>query len=293
MIKIEREMNWQSYEELVKYIYEQLGKSSGVEILGWGPSCKIQGKYGEDYQIDVLTSHSDGVHTYKTAIECKFWNKKVGKDPISKLLTIIEETEIDKGVIVSKLGFTRGAQLFADRKNISLVELREPVDNDWNGLIKDIYINLIYYVDKIYDLEINLEGNKNKEGKLIIPSYDVYVHINKKSALLNDILDNVINVNTSNIDTDLSDFYWTEECSQKNEEKAYNLKFPENTTLVFPGGEGEYKMREIRFKVRQIEHTNVIEIHGEDYVSMIMDVIFENKKFAIRRDGIVHPFSRQ
>ncbi len=285
-------MNWQLYEELVKYIYEQLGKSSGVEILGWGPSCKIQGKYGEDYQIDVLTSHSDGVHTYKTAIECKFWNKKVGKDPISKLLTIIEETEIDKGVIVSKLGFTRGAQLFADRKNISLVELREPVDSDWDSLIKDTHVNLVYCMDEIYDVEINLEGNKNKEGKLIIPSYDVYVHINKKFALLNNILNNVINANTSDIDTDLSDFFRIEKCSQKNEEKTYDLKFPENATLAFPGDEGKYKIREMRFKVRQIEHKNVIEIHGEDYVSMIMDVVFENKKFVINKDGTVYLFPR-
>ena len=289
---MEREMNWQSYEELIKYIYEQLGKSSDVEILGWGPSCKIQGKYGEDYQIDVLTSHSDGVHTYKTAIECKFWNKKVGKDPISKLLTIIEETEIGKGVIVSKLGFTRGAQLFADRKNISLVELREPVDSDWDGLIKDIHVNLVYCMDEIYDVEINLEGNKNKESKLIIPSYDVYVYINKKSALLNDILKNVVNANTSDIDTDLSDFFRIEECSQKNEEKTCDLKFSENATLAFPGDEGKYKIRKMRFKVRQIEHKNVIEIHGEDYVSMIMDVVFENKKFVINKDGTVYLFPR-
>ena len=33
-----------SYEELVKDIYEQLGKASGVKILGYGKDCKYKGK---------------------------------------------------------------------------------------------------------------------------------------------------------------------------------------------------------------------------------------------------------
>ena len=50
-----------------------------------GGNCKVRGKSGVSHQIDVLTSHPDGVHTYKTAIECKYWDKYIDKDVIMKV----------------------------------------------------------------------------------------------------------------------------------------------------------------------------------------------------------------
>lgn len=89
-------MNWQSYEELIKDVYQELGKVNGVRIECWGPSCKVRGKSGVDNQIDVLTSHSDGLHEYKTAIECKYWNKKISTANIRNVSKTIEDTNVDR-----------------------------------------------------------------------------------------------------------------------------------------------------------------------------------------------------
>ena len=70
-------MEWKDYEEVTKHIYETLGKNNGVEIECFGNKCSVKGKSEVNHQIDVLTKHSDGIHTYKTAIECKYWDKKV------------------------------------------------------------------------------------------------------------------------------------------------------------------------------------------------------------------------
>ena len=156
-------MNWQSYEETVKDIYEKLGESN-IEILGWGPDCKVRGRSGVDHQIDVLTSHGDGIHSYRTAIECKFWSKKVSKDAITKLSGIIEDARIEKGVIVSKSGFTPDAVQFARYKNIGLVELREPVDEDWKDRTRAIHMNFIFRIPEVYDYEFiwgDIEGQGN------------------------------------------------------------------------------------------------------------------------------------
>ena len=72
------DIRWQDYEELVKDIYEALGQANGVTIECWGRSCKVDGPPGVFHQIDVLTTHSDGLHQYRTAISCKNWNKKAG-----------------------------------------------------------------------------------------------------------------------------------------------------------------------------------------------------------------------
>lgn len=123
-------MNWKDYEEITRCIYEGLGKKAGVKIEGFGSTCRVKGKSGVSHQVDVLTSHTDGIHTYRTAVECKYWQKKINKDIVMQVAEIIEDANIHKGVIVSKLGFTEDGISFAKYKNIELVELREMDDAD-------------------------------------------------------------------------------------------------------------------------------------------------------------------
>ncbi len=127
------ELDWELYEQVTKYIYQTLGEKAGVKILGHGKDCKVVGKSGVEHQIDVLTTHSDGIHTYKTAIECKYWKDNVNKDIIMKVAEIIEDAGINKGVLVSKQGYTPDAITYAKYKNIGLVELREMMEEDWEG----------------------------------------------------------------------------------------------------------------------------------------------------------------
>lgn len=106
-MSIANKLDWKTYESITKYIYETLGKQSGVTIKGYGSTCKVIGKSGLSHQVDVITSHTDGSHTYETAIECKYRKEKVNKDVVMKLVQILEDTGISKGIIVSKSGFTR------------------------------------------------------------------------------------------------------------------------------------------------------------------------------------------
>jgi len=122
--------DWRGYEAITKYIYETLGKEFGVKIEGYGINFKVTGKSGVNHQIDVLTSSTDGIHSYQTAIECKYWKKKINKDIVMKVSKIIEDARINKGIIVSKSGFTKDAFDFAEHCNIGLVELREIEEKD-------------------------------------------------------------------------------------------------------------------------------------------------------------------
>ena len=123
-------IDWKTYESITKYIYETLGKEFGVKIEGHGNTCKQKGKSGVNHQIDVLTSHSDGINLFLTAIECKYCKEKVNKEIVMKLAGIIDDCGIHKGVIVSKNGFTKDGVKFAKHKNIELVELREFSEKD-------------------------------------------------------------------------------------------------------------------------------------------------------------------
>lgn len=124
-------MDWKDYEKITKDIYETLGKESGVKIECYGNGCKVKGNSGVEHQIDVLASHSDGIHTYKTAIECKYWKNTISKDTVMKIHSIINETNIDKGIVISKKGFTPDAIAYAKSKNIGLALLREVEKEDY------------------------------------------------------------------------------------------------------------------------------------------------------------------
>ena len=264
-------MNWQLYEETVKDIYEKLGESSNIEILGWGPDCKVKGKSSVDHQIDVLTSYSDGVHLHRTAIECKYLSDKVSKDVVAKLSEIIEDAQIGKGVVVSKSGFTPDAVTFAKYKNIGLVELREPVDDDWQGRIRTIHINMHITAPEVYDHEFIWDdiGDQIEEINIKALTSDVLIHT------------------PDGVSTSLHELTNSKprNASREGEVDSYSVPFPAGTTLSFLASESKVPIREIRFKIRYEVATEEIEIRGEDHVFMIMRAIFENRRFVISPDG--------
>jgi len=124
------ELDWKEYEAITQYIYGALGEKYGIKVIGYGHDCKVKGKSGVSYQIDVLTEQSDGEKTHRTAIECKFRNEKVTNDTVMKLWCIMEDAGIESGIIVCKTGFTRDTLIYAEHKGIKLVELREAQEND-------------------------------------------------------------------------------------------------------------------------------------------------------------------
>ncbi|RKN81046.1 restriction endonuclease [Ulvibacterium marinum] len=171
-------MDWKEYENITKYIYEELGRKAGVKIVGYGKSFKVKGNSNVSHQIDVLTTHSDGIHDYQTAIECKYWEKKINKDVVMKVASIIDDTNIDKGVIVSKRGYTEDGKSFAKQKNIGLVELRELDETEakeTNFPIAEMILNFkikrkrpkILNIEFDY-VDINTELSKIEPNQMII-----------------------------------------------------------------------------------------------------------------------------
>lgn len=135
-------LNWKTYESITKYIYETLKKEFKVNIEGYGNDCKVKGKSGVKHQIDVLISESNDLHSFRTAVECKYWNKKINKDTVMKLWAIISDSDIEEGIIVSKKGFTNDAQQFAYHYNIKLVQLRETGSED-NDVQKELEFGIL------------------------------------------------------------------------------------------------------------------------------------------------------
>lgn len=113
--------NGKKLEDLVRYIYQEMSNISNntIEVKN---NVKITGKSGVKHQIDVYYEFEQNDIVHKVIIECKDWNKKVGKDRISVINDIKNDIPNSIGVIVSKCGFQSGAKELADYYGIILME---------------------------------------------------------------------------------------------------------------------------------------------------------------------------
>ena len=268
-------MDWKEYEALTASIYETLGRASGVRVLCFGRGCRVTGDSGARHQIDVLTSHSDGVHTYRTAIECKYWNKKVDKAAIADHINKVRDARIDKGIVVSKLGFTRDAQKTAKQHNIGLVELRQPLDSDWKGYFRSVRIELHFCYPETYDYQFTLP--KVYEGTESIPRVRGVLNTDVRFQFPDGSSESLL---------DLTNRRTSEERRwNSDEEKQFVVAFEKGTSFSTASGSARAEIREVRFKARMHDLSKEITVNAEDHVALLMKSVFENESFTISRDG--------
>lgn len=273
-------LDWKSYESITKYIYETLGKKSGVKIKGHGNSCNVMGKSGVSHQIDVLTTHSDGIHTYDTAIECKYWKDKVDKNIVMKLSKTIEDTGINKGVIVSKNGFTKDGIQYAKFSNIGLVELREIEEKDFDKSpkeieIADIKIPLNILITRPQILHIDIGNNRNIK---VNDEYHYYnfeiVHEDGSSTPL------VIYINNFRNEVKLQDKMFCEITKHYKISNSTLFNRQTNESLIIGG---------ITFtgQLVKIDASRDFKFTVVDQVWLIMKSIFDERTFSISANGTI------
>jgi len=266
------QITWQNYERLVKDIYETLGKAAGVEIECWGAKCKIKDRDGICRQIDVVTKHSDGVNQYRTLISCKNWDRKIGSPHVTEMAKLVDDTDANKGVIVSAKGFSEPARKKAKANGIGLVELRRPMDTDWEGLIRQIHIRIVMTMPRITDLRLNLKA----EGMVAKGTYDGFADARKiivkesdqRTRSLAEILEPVMN---------------------SGAEGEQQIEFTPGTVIENEDDQewlvNGCPIRSLEFRLEHHVSEKQVAVDAADNVYMVMEAIFEGRKFTITNDG--------
>ena len=273
-------LDWKTYESITKYIYETLGMQSGVTIKGYGSTCIVKGKSGVSHQIDVITSHTDGSHTYETAIECKYLKEKVNKDVVMKLVQILEDTGISKGIIVSKSGFTRDGIQYAKHTNIGIVHLREYEEKDLQGNSRQI---------DIATLDLNMKIHRTRPE---ITSIDI--GDNRKIEIKHefDYLDFTIILKNGNqvaFYDYVNDFRkQINRLNDKTKPLTGKYKIPESKLLNRQTGE-KRDLDEILFtgQITECDEDRNLEYTIVDKVWLLMKSIFEERTFSFLENGLI------
>jgi Restriction endonuclease len=273
-------LDWKTYESITKYIYETLGKQYGVRIIGYGNSCNVTGKSGVSHQIDVLTTHSDGIHSYKTAIECKYWKDKVNKDIVMKLSETIEDTGINKGIIVSKNGFTQDGVEYAKYRNIGLVELREIEEKDFDKNPKEIEIADLEIQHRVFIkrpeiLHIDIGDDRNVEIKDEVDFYNFFVIREDESQLP--------------LISYINDFRKEVNLQNKMSEKIIKHYKISNGALLNKQTKVALKIDGITFtgQLNEIDASSNVKFTLVDQVWLIMNSIFDERTFSFSENGAI------
>ncbi|MFP9117702.1 restriction endonuclease [Flavobacterium sp. RNTU_13] len=276
-MKVRNKLDWKQYEFITKYIYETLGQGYNINIEGYGNDCKIMGYSGVPHQVDVLTSETDQTGTFRTAIECKYWDRKVNKDIVMKLLAIINDTDIQRGIIVSKSGYTPDAQQFAKHHNILIVQLRE-AGKEYPEQQRELHL---------FDLGINIGITRRRPIVTNIVAKDIenksitlhkedqyYIFLKHANGKITNLFDEIMVFNR----------YLQEQEPSVSVTKEYSHN---QCLLYFPASVHQ---------IKSITYTGFLTVQATkerkefsivDRVWLLMEKIFEQQTFVVSESGII------
>lgn len=121
------------YEKFTQEIYQELINAHGINTVDVKHNVKIAGKSGQKHQIDVFWQYEINGVEHKVIIECKNYNSEISvgkvRDFFGVLTDLTDLTNVS-GIIVTKVGYQKGAKKYAYYYNINLKELRSPNEKD-------------------------------------------------------------------------------------------------------------------------------------------------------------------
>jgi hypothetical protein len=118
------------YELFTQEVYQLLATYKGFESSSVQHNVKLKGKSGLEHQIDVYWEYKKDGIGHRVAIECKNYSYGVSIGKVRDFYGVISDLENVKGIMVTTVGYQKGAKQYADFYGISLKELRAPKDEE-------------------------------------------------------------------------------------------------------------------------------------------------------------------
>lgn len=108
--------NWRELQELTAYYFNY----SGYDAI---TPCKIETVRG-NVEVDVYVRAEKELGE-NIICECKFWDTPIPQEKIHAFRTVINDSGASLGIIISKVGFQKGAYSSANNSNIKLLTWEE------------------------------------------------------------------------------------------------------------------------------------------------------------------------
>ena len=110
-------MDWKEFQEITAQLFRQLGCEAETDKTIMGARA--------EHNIDVFVTFATYGITSKWVIECKFWNSNVPKEKVLTLKSVVEDVGADKGILITRKGYQKGAANASGFTNITLMTFNE------------------------------------------------------------------------------------------------------------------------------------------------------------------------
>lgn len=145
------------YEQYVRNITEALLLAQGLQTVLVQHNVKIQGT-SRAHQIDVYWEYRLGGVLHRVIIDCKRYADTVQVTDVLTLSGVLADMPGVRGVIVTTVGFQKGAIEYATQHQIGLKVIRPPQDADWEGRIRTINMHMQIGVPELLSCEATLDS---------------------------------------------------------------------------------------------------------------------------------------
>ena len=116
-----------------------------VDSPGWLPVLAT----GDQREFDVLITRRQDHHTTRTAIECKDWNTAIDVQEVESFITKYRRCGVHRAIMVSRLGFSKGAREAAAESSIDCMTLAPAAPDDIRVAVdlrhRRVHFHGVYY----------------------------------------------------------------------------------------------------------------------------------------------------
>ena len=272
------------YEKFTQEIYQELVNADVLKTTDVQHNVKLKGRSGQEHQIDVYWEYEIAGTKQKVAIECKNYNKTVGIAKVRDFYGVLHDLNNVAGIMVTKVGYQKGAKEYASEYGISLKELRTP--NPGEAIIGEVEMNFDISVRRCLFL---VDADYAETDKFSVTKYKYFLDwmsLNNESSWINAthiplelINRNIINSNGTTITT-----------LEKIEEE---LPEDSDSDIVFKYDDafvntrwGKIKINEIKYEYKYTNEKKIIAIDAQDFVKAILKDALNGEIKLIANKGV-------
>ena len=256
------------YEKFTQEIYQELVNADVLKTTMVQHNVKLKGRSGQEHQIDVYWEYEIAGSKHKVAIECKNYNQAVPIGRVRDFFGALYDLVDVKGIMVTKVGYQKGAKEYASYYGIDLKELRNP--NPGEAVIGEVEMNFDISVRRCLFL---VDVNDSETEKFSVSRYKQILScmsLDKDSSWIN-----ATHIPLELIDRNIIDSNGTTITTLEKIEKE--LPKDSDSDIVFKYEEafvnsrwGKIKINEIKYEYKYTNEKKIITIDAQDFVKAIL-----------------------
>ena len=262
-----------------------MANQEGLKNINIQHNVILQGKAGGTHQIDIYWEFEHLGINHKVIVEAKDYTHKVTQEKLLAFKSVLDDiVGQPRGIYITKTGYQSGAKTFAEHHNIILYEFRQPTNSDWQGKMRDLFINFEVHIPHITNVRFTVDFDWVKDFCIennieLSPNYkfsansDYIFFYDENYKRLYSVQEKINSLIKEHIH------------ENKHTNCTIDQKFNRPTYIdTLDNNIPKLKIIAMTFELRFNVVKNTVEIHGDDIVKFILKDVLKNDTKRIGND---------